>query len=219
LSYGPSIFQGASVPLSGLECAVITNVCNLAGTMAMMVVIDRWGRRCVLLLGAAGMMVCQGAAAALAFGIEEHSRKPPVYLGWSLLVCICLYMVSFAIAWGGVPWVYPSEIFPMHVKEKALSTSTCSQWTANFLIAYIVPQQVELLKVAGTFTFYTGCLAVCVCLVYCLVPETKGIPLEDMDRLFGDSASSGEPDTNTVTTETHRSVQHTPSRSFLSAAI
>eukprot|EP00929_Paragymnodinium_shiwhaense_P092819 TRINITY_DN52824_c0_g1_i1.p1 TRINITY_DN52824_c0_g1~~TRINITY_DN52824_c0_g1_i1.p1 ORF type:complete len:213 (+),score=37.12 TRINITY_DN52824_c0_g1_i1:37-639(+) len=93
-------------------------------------------------------------------------------------------MLSFAIAWGGVPWVYPSEIFPMKVKEKALASSVCSQWSANFVIAYVIPQQVEVMKVTGTFLFYSICLGLAFLLVYEMVPETAGVTLEGMENLF-----------------------------------
>mmetsp|Transcript_17274 Transcript_17274/g.54583 ORF Transcript_17274/g.54583 Transcript_17274/m.54583 type:complete len:576 (+) Transcript_17274:3-1730(+) len=187
LSYGPAIFQSAGVPVSGLTCAVITNGFNLVATMAMMLVIDLWGRRMLLLLGAASMFVWLSMAAFLARALEEDwfDDSNHVLCGWALLGCVCLYMASFAIAWGGVPWVYPSEIFPMAVKERALSTSVFSQWMANFLIAYLVPQQVRTLKVSGTFAFYAACLAACFGLVYSLVPETKGLELEEMGSLFG----------------------------------
>merc|ERR1719277_1080240 len=154
----------------------------------MVLFIDRFGRRPLLLIGAAVMSVFMGLAAFLAFVLEhqvlpEGSWKQSA-VGWCLLGCVCLYMGAFALAWGGVPWVYPSEIFPMEVKEKALSTSVFSQWIANFLVAYIVPQQVEAFKVWDTFAFYAVCLLGTLVLVALLVPETKGLPLEEMGALF-----------------------------------
>mmetsp|Transcript_40224 Transcript_40224/g.110596 ORF Transcript_40224/g.110596 Transcript_40224/m.110596 type:complete len:161 (-) Transcript_40224:32-514(-) len=66
-----------------------------------------------------------------------------------------------------------------------MSLSVFSQWVANFLIAYVIPQQVQVMKVSGTFKFYAICLAMAFLLVYKLVPETKGLELEEMDALFG----------------------------------
>merc|ERR1719240_1934417 len=62
--------------------------------------------------------------------------------GYMLVVAVCIYAIGFG-PWGAVPWVYPSEIFPMDVKEKAMSTSVFSQWGANFLIAWMVVGQVH----------------------------------------------------------------------------
>eukprot|EP00411_Alexandrium_monilatum_P076721 CAMPEP_0175495974 /NCGR_PEP_ID=MMETSP0096-20121207/4065_1 /TAXON_ID=311494 /ORGANISM="Alexandrium monilatum, Strain CCMP3105" /LENGTH=550 /DNA_ID=CAMNT_0016797967 /DNA_START=1 /DNA_END=1653 /DNA_ORIENTATION=+ len=187
LSYGPSLFRSSGVPLNELLCAVITNLFNVVGTLVMVFIIDRLGRRFLLLLAAACMGIFMGVSALLAHMIsvasDDSSRTT---LGWCLLFCVCGYMASFAIGWGGVPWVYPSEIFPMDVKEKALSTSVFSQWAANFLIAYLVPVQVNLMKPVGTFAFYTVCLVVAFILVYLFIPETAGRSLEEMDQLFGD---------------------------------
>mmetsp|Transcript_74798 Transcript_74798/g.194555 ORF Transcript_74798/g.194555 Transcript_74798/m.194555 type:complete len:216 (-) Transcript_74798:242-889(-) len=130
-----------------------------------------------------------------AASIDE--AKPSGGLGVALMVCLCGYILAFGIGWGGVPWVYPSEIFPMDVKEKAMSISVGSQWLANFLIAFLVPQQVSLLGLDGTFFFYAVCLLIIFAIVFFLVPETKGKEIEEMDNLFGarlgaDSSSSDE---------------------------
>lgn len=157
-----------------------------------MAVIDRLGRRALLLAAAACMLIFMSTSAFLAYYMDaldegDHTR---VTIGWTLLGCICMYMCSFAIGWGGVPWVYPSEIFPMECKDRALSTSVFSQWAANFLIAYIVPQQVRFMKVSGTLLFYAACLAGALVYVFVSVPETKGVALEDMGQLFPGSINT-----------------------------
>merc|ERR1712232_956509 len=183
IGYGPSLFNSAGVPTSGLWCGLMSMLCLLGGTSLMVFVIDSWGRRLLLLLSASGMMVFMTAAAILATQIGgEHSS---IMLGWALLVCVCGYCVAFSIGFGPIAWVYPSEIFPMDVKERALSFSVFSQWFGNFVIACLVPQQVQLLRPGGTFVFYAVCIALAWTLVYYFVPETKGRSLEDMDELFG----------------------------------
>merc|ERR1712079_291991 len=126
------------------------------------------------------MFVCLVVAGVLAFVISQNRGLGPdqTVLGWIMPACICCYMAFFSIAWGGIPWIYPSEIFPMEVKENALTTSVFSQWIANFVIAYIVPSQLVHLKPHGTFFFYAGCVALNFVLVYLFVPETKGRVLE-----------------------------------------
>lgn len=197
LSFGPSMFKAAPVPFSPLVCQVIITVCNLIATCIMMAVIDTYGRRILLLVGAAAMFVFMTAAGIISVMIEEYNMLDGT--GVALLVCLCGYMLSFGIGWGGVCWVYPSEIFPMDVKEKAMSTSVGSQWLANFIIAFLVPQQVAIMKKSGTFFFYSVCLAITFTIVYLAVPETKGLPLEDMDKLFG--ARKGRSDTSSVSSD------------------
>ena len=177
LSCGPSIFQSANVPLSVLGCAIVTNLCNLGATVFMMLVMGKWVRRTLLLIGALSMAVCL-ALTAVAAHLAVASHK--ALLDWLVLMLVCLCMSAFSISWREVPWVYPNDIFPMSVKEKAMSTSVFSQWVAIFLVAYLVPQQVHLTSVPGTFAFYAVCCAGAFALVCAFVPETKGLlePLE-----------------------------------------
>jgi len=183
LSFGPSMLKSAHLEMDIQVAQFIINCFNLVGTVAMMVVIDKFGRRPLLLVGAGMMFVFMAASAVLAWHMEakEHSSG----LATGLMICLCGYISFFGIGWGGVCWVYPSEIFPMDIKEKAMSTSVGSQWLANFLIAYLVPHQVAAFHLWGTFTFYAVCLLVIFLMVFFLVPETKGVPFEEMDRLFG----------------------------------
>jgi len=183
IGYGPSLFNSAGVPISGLWCGLMSMASLLSGTCLMMLVIDSWGRRFLLLLSAGGMSIFVTAAAICAtlIGGEQSS----VAVGWALLICICGYCVAFSLGFGPIAWLYPSEIFPMDVKERALSFSVFSQWFGNFVIACIVPQQVQWLKPGGTFVFYAVCIAIAWMSVYHFVPETKGLSLESMDELFG----------------------------------
>jgi len=126
-----------------------------------------------------------------------------IAMGWGLLVCVCGYCVAFSIGFGPVPWLYPSEIYPMNVKERALSLSVLSQWFNNFVIAFLVPHQVQLMKPGGTFFFYAACCSMAWVFVYVFVPETKGRSLESMDDLFGSQMKSGYAPGVSTTKTTH----------------
>jgi sugar porter (SP) family MFS transporter len=193
LSYGPSIFNDAGVPIDPLVASVIVNFCMLAATIATMFVIDTWGRRFLLLLGGGVMFVSMSVAAFLAYLIKEIQQiENPSQsdldtshtYGLILVVAVCIYAIGFG-PWGAIPWVYPSEIFPMDVKEKAMSTSVCSQWAANFLIAYLVVGQVSAWGSWGTLAFYAASCGVVVAYVAVGVPEIKGVRIEDMQSIFG----------------------------------
>jgi len=188
LSFGVSMMGNVDLPMSPFMAQVVINLFNIVATVAMMAVIDKFGRRLLLLVSAASMLLFMLAAAIIAYLHEEMGMKNGT--GLPLLFCLCGYMASFGIGWGGVCWVYPSEIFPMDVKEKAMSTSVGSQWLANFLIAFLVPEQVAILRLWGTFVFYSIALMIIFALVFVFVPETKGVPMEEMDKLFGKRSTS-----------------------------
>lgn len=158
-------------------------------------IIDIYGRRVLLLLGAVGMCIFMLLAAYLAGVLEpDNPNRPedPTTYGNVLFFSLCAYMASFALGWGGVPWVYPSEIFPMDVKEKCLSVSVFFQWLANFVIAVGIGMQLNLWGTALTFTFYGVCLVFAVFYVFFQIPETKGVKMEDMDALFGSSEEASK---------------------------
>jgi len=187
LSYGPAIFHDAGVPIEPLQASVMVNFCMLLATIASMYVIDTWGRRFLLLLGGAVMFVSLGVAAILAKMIKDMGDDDPETAktyGYILVVAVCIYAMGFG-PWGIVPWVYPSEIFPMDVREKAMSTSVTSQWGANFLIAFLVVGQVHSWGSWGTLAFYSVCCGVVVLYVALFVPEIKGVRVEDMETIFG----------------------------------
>jgi len=192
LSYGPSIFNDAGVEMDGLVASVLVNCCMLLATIAAMMVIDKWGRRLLLLIGGAVMFVSLSTAAILAKLINDMGdvSDDPVQsdkkktMGYLMVVAVCVYAMGFG-PWGIIPWVYPSEIFPMDVKEKAMATSVCSQWTANFLIAFLVVGQVHATGAWGTLAFYSVCLLLVLLYVFFCVPEIKGVRVEDMETVFG----------------------------------
>ena len=96
LSCGPSIFQSANVPLSALGCAIVTNLCTLGATVFMMLVMGKWVRRTLLLIGALSMAVCL-TLTAVAAHLTVASHK--ALLGWLVLMLVCLCMSAFAISW------------------------------------------------------------------------------------------------------------------------
>jgi len=173
-----------------LIASVIVNFCMLISTIATMLVIDIWGRRILLLLGGGIMFVSMSVAAVLAKLIADIDPNDLSMIdtkktyGLLLVVSVCIYAIGFG-PWGVIPWVYPSEIFPMDVKEKAMSLSVTSQWAANFLIAFLVAGQVHALGSWGTLAFYAVCCGIVVVYVALCVPEIKGVRVEDMETIFG----------------------------------
>lgn len=185
VGFGPTVFISLGLALDANVANFIANGFNLIGTIVMMGVIDRVGRRPLLIAGAIVMLLTMGTAgvAQLAWPVAEGQKSPTK--ATFQFVLLCIYFLGFAIAWGGCAWVIPSEIFPMDVKEKALATSVGSQWFANFVIAQIVPHMIEDWGIGWTFIFFAFFLFASIFFVHFMIPETKGVELEDMDKLFG----------------------------------
>jgi MFS family permease len=195
LTQGPAIFIDAGVKFTGdkgtdsLIATAMVNGCILCSVIAVIFAIDVWGRRFLLLLGGCVMTVSMTVAAVVGKMIYDIQDDPAqadtrTTYAYFLVGAVCCYAIGFG-PWGAIPWVYPSEIFPMDVKEKAMSTSVFSQWIANFLIAFMVNPLIVALQVWGTLAFFAVCCAGVLVIIALTVPEIKGVRMEDMESVFG----------------------------------
>merc|ERR1712107_543088 len=135
-------------------------------------------------------MLCSGLLAVAIRSAPEGAST--LALGYGLFASVCVTYFVFGLGWGAVAWVYPSEIFPMHIKEKALATSVLSQWLANFTTNYVSIWLFRLLSAQGLFFFYCSSGALACTLIYSLVPEVKGLSLEEVGTVFGEKALLAE---------------------------
>ena len=150
--------------------AVVIGAVNLAFTAIAMSVIDRLGRKALLIVGGAGMAVClAGAAAALSGWIA------PALLLWALVA----YIGFFAFSQGAVIWVYISEIFPNRVRAQGQSIGAATHWFLNAVISAAFPA-VAAWSRGGPFWVFSALMAAQVVVVLFAFPETKGVELETL---------------------------------------
>lgn len=174
LYYLNDIFQAAGFSqLSGDAQAIAIGFTNLVFTMVGMSVIDKLGRKTLLLVGAAGTAACLGAVAWL-FKTNSH----PGALVWILIT----YIAFFALSQGAVIWVYIGEVFPNAVRSKGQGVGNCSHWTMNAIIALAFPVLVASIGRSAPFTFFAIMTAVQFFTVLFFYPETKGHTLEELQR-------------------------------------
>ncbi|KAI0961865.1 hypothetical protein AcW1_000831 [Taiwanofungus camphoratus] len=103
----------------------------------------------------------------------------------AVVACVIIFNAAFGYSWGPLPWLYPPEIMPLTVRAKGVSISTATNWAFNFLVGEITPYLQEHIE----WRLYPMHGFFCVCsfiLVYFLYPETRGVPLEEMDAVFGE---------------------------------
>ncbi|KAF7354670.1 putative glucose transporter rco-3 [Mycena sanguinolenta] len=172
--------------------------------------IDRVGRRRLLLIGAAGMMVCEyivaivgvtaGKVPNVAAGQTAPAGSVNVVAQRVLIAFVCFYISFFATSWGPVAWVITGEIFPLNIRAKGMSLSVASNWLWNFGIGYATPYLVDpstkgqpngvataALHVKVFFIWGSTCLG-CLIFTYFFIPETKGLSLEQIDLLYKESS-------------------------------
>jgi SP family arabinose:H+ symporter-like MFS transporter len=176
LYYLNDIFAAAGYSkMSGDLQAVAVGGMNLAATLLGMSVIDKLGRKTLLLIGSVGTAACLFGVSWVFFTNSHQSY---------LLVFLVAYIAFFAISQGAVIWVYISEVFPSRVRAKGQSVGSSSHWIMNALIAYTFPQ---LAKSSGAypFVFFGAMMVLQFFVVFFFYPETKGHTLEEMQHRLG----------------------------------
>ncbi|KAL8983095.1 MAG: hypothetical protein Q9177_005077 [Variospora cf. flavescens] len=182
--YGTSFFSNSGIQNS-FVITIITNVVNVCSTFPGLYLVEAWGRRPLLFLGAMGMFVCQFIIASVNTALPDSEAANKV-----LIAFVCFYIYFFASSWGPVAWVVTGEIFPLKSRAKCLSMTTASNWLLNWAIAYATPYMVNggagnaNLQGKVFFVWGTFCL-VCVFFTWGLIYETKGLSLEQVDELYG----------------------------------
>ncbi|MFZ0582844.1 MAG: sugar porter family MFS transporter [Candidatus Acidiferrales bacterium] len=167
-------FAGFNKVSSDLQ-AVAIGATNLVFTMLAMSLIDRIGRKTLLLIGAVGTAACLGGVAAIF--LSGHHQDLLVWL-------LVGYIAFFAFSQGAVIWVYLSEVFPNRVRAKGQSLGSFSHWAMNALISFIFP---TMAAASGgyPFVFFAAMMVLQFFVVLFFYPETKGISLEEMQKKIG----------------------------------
>jgi sugar porter (SP) family MFS transporter len=174
LYYLNDIFQAAGFSqLSGDQQAIAIGFTNLIFTMIGMSVIDKLGRKTLLLIGAAGTAACL-AGVAWIYSSNAHQGM----LVWLLIG----YIAFFAMSQGAVIWVYIGEVFPNRVRSKGQGVGNASHWTMNTIIALTFPWVASHMGQSVPFVFFSVMTVVQFLTVLFTYPETKGQTLEALQR-------------------------------------
>lgn len=189
--YSPSLFGtlGQEYEMQLLLSGII-NCTQLVGVVTSLWTMDRFGRRPLLLVGAALMFICHLIIAVL---VGKFGGRWANYAteGWVAVAFLFFYMFSFGATWGPVPWAMPSEIFPSSLRAKGVALSTCSNWFNNFVIGLITPPLVQNTGY-GAYTFFAVFCLLAFVFTFFFIPETAGKSLEEMDNVFKDVDSVEE---------------------------
>ena len=184
LYYAPEIFKsmGSATDIALLQTIVVGAV-NLIFTVLAIQTVDRFGRKPLMLLGAAGM-----AISMFALGTAFFSKA----MGLFSLICMLVYVASFAMSWGPVTWVLLSEIFPNKIRGRAMALAVTAQWVSNYLVSWTFPMMdknsflIEKFNHGFSYWIYGFMGLIALFVVWKFVPETKGKTLEEMELIWSD---------------------------------
>ena len=172
--YSTEIFKTATVNADvAFQSSVIIGLVNVLATLIAILLIDKAGRKPLLLVGNA-IQVIGLVMVGYIYAVNPHSKL--------LLVGVITYTAAFAMAMGAIPWVLCSEIFPAKLRGRAMSVSTLAIWSACYLVSSTFPLMLKTFGSTKTFFFYAACSAATFIFVLLLVPETKGRSLEEIEK-------------------------------------
>lgn len=180
--FGTTFFQTLGTIKNPFLIALITSLVNMCMTPISFYIIERFGRRAILIYGGSGMVVCQFLTAII--GTAKPNSNSVVS---AMIALICFNIAFFATTWGPSAWVVVGEVFPLTIRSRGVGLSTASNWFWNCIIAVITPYMVSTDKAnlgAKVFFIWGSACCLSVAFAYFLVPEMKGLSLEQIDRML-----------------------------------
>ncbi len=187
--FGTTIFKNMSAATgvdAGMLQQIIIGGASMISTVVAVLTVDRWGRRPLMLLGAAGM----GGSLLTMGAMAQWLTDPASASGWMLLAIVA-YVVCFGLSVGPVTWVILSEIFPTAVRGRALGLATFCLWLADYVVTQTFPildapdsWMVRQFHHAMPFYLYAFFCGALIIVVWRFVPETKGKSLEEIERYW-----------------------------------
>jgi SP family galactose:H+ symporter-like MFS transporter len=185
--YAPTIveFTGVDSSAGSILAAVGVGIINVGFTVLALRLLDRAGRRVLLMVGVSGMSLSLFALGAAFIGGGGSTLSSVV-----AIVSLMTYVASFAISLGPIFWLLNAEIYPLSVRSKAAGVGTMANWTFNFIVSLTFLLLIEAAGRSGAFWIYGGIGLLTLAFCWKMVPETKGKRLEDIQAFFQERVDS-----------------------------
>ncbi|WP_299435093.1 D-xylose transporter XylE [uncultured Maribacter sp.] len=182
LYYAPEIFKSINSDTDGaLFLTILVGIVNFIFTIIAIKTVDKYGRKPLMIIGALGMTI-----AMFALGFVFFAKST----GYLALICMMLYVASFAVSWGPVTWVLLAEIFPNKIRGKAMAIAVAAQWISNYLVSLTFPMMddnsflTEHFNHGFSYWVYGLMSLLAMFFILKFVPETKGKTLEEMEEIW-----------------------------------
>ncbi|CAN1260067.1 Inositol transporter 4 [Linum perenne] len=186
--YSPTIVQFAGFASNSVALALslVTSGLNAVGSLISMMVVDRYGRRRLMMISMVGIIVCLVVLAAV-----FRQAGCPSNIGFLAVIILGLYIISFSPGMGTAPWIINSEIYPLRYRGLCGGIAAVANWTSNLIVSLSFLTMTQTLTVAGAFLMFAAISCVMTVAIFFLVPETKGLQFEEVEKLLRDGYKPG----------------------------
>jgi sugar porter (SP) family MFS transporter len=177
--YTTTIFEAANTDIPPATQTIIVGVVQVVMTLVATLLVDKLGRKILLMTSDALMAICT-IALGVFFYIKDNDPETAANLGWLPITSLCIFIVAYSIGFGPIPFLVLGEICAPDIKGVAVGTALTVNWTISFLITKFFINLVASLGIAGTFWIFSGFSLIGTCFITVVLPETKGISMEQI---------------------------------------
>lgn len=186
--YTSSIFGYAKSGLTESTATIIVGVMQVIATLVSSLVVDKFGRR-ILLLSSVVFMMLSGFILAIYFSLK-NAGKDVTGISFLPILCVIVFISTFSLGFGPIPWMISAEILPPEIKSVASSVAGTFNWLLAFIITKFYSTAVSAIGIDTTFYIFSGiCLMGC-CFVFFIVPETKGKSILEVQEILNGETKS-----------------------------
>ncbi|XP_037031895.1 facilitated trehalose transporter Tret1-like isoform X2 [Bradysia coprophila] len=196
--YTGFIFDRANTGIQGSIATIIVGVMQVIATFVSSIIVDKLGRRILLLISVSVMALCT-IVLGIYFYLSDQGNPNIDSLGWLPIVAMCVFIVVFSLGFGPIPWLMVGEIFPADVKGLASSICGAFNWALAFVITKTFTNIREAIGIGETFWLFSAFSVVGTVFVFFVVPETKGKSLSDIQKMLaGEKPINNDSDNHGV---------------------
>lgn len=182
------LLQAAGSTMDAATCTMIVGGVQVVATYISTLIVDRLGRK-PMLFGSAAVMAVSTGALGIYFHLKEINSDVS-NLAWLPVTSLSLFLIVFSLGFGPIPWMFLSEIFPPSIKGPATSIACLFNWLCSFAVTFSFNSVKTAIGSDYTFWIFTAISAIGAVFVLCLIPETKGKSLEEIQKALGGNEST-----------------------------
>jgi len=190
--YGTKIFKESGSSLKPSVCTIIIGVSQIIATVFGSLLVDRLGRKILLITSGVGHTVSLGVLGIYYFVNKDLKPEVESSSGWIPIVCLVVFIISFSIGFGPIPWLMIAEMTPISARSMISAVATGFNWLCAFLITKFFESLKDLITKYGTFFMFAAFCLLSIFFAAILLPETKGKSYDEIQSFFSVTKGSGQ---------------------------